>query len=53
MTKPKVVLKLQLSNGQTKTFEITPKMLHKLRLNIALILRNMIALENRSVLKHL
>uniref|UniRef100_A0A6M2DFE1 COMM domain-containing protein 5 n=1 Tax=Xenopsylla cheopis TaxID=163159 RepID=A0A6M2DFE1_XENCH len=53
LTKPKVILRMYLSNGKSKTFEITSKMLHKLRLNIALILRNMFALENKSILKHL
>jgi len=50
---PTIVVKMTLSNGSIKHFEIPMKMFHKLRCGVATVLKEIEDLEKRSILKGL
>lgn len=50
-TNPTIILHFQLPNGSYRTLELPLAMFHRLRYNVAVLLSEMQALENRAVMK--
>lgn len=51
LSHPTIVLHILLGNSKYKTFEMTVAMFHRLRYNIACLMKEMLMLENRQLLK--
>lgn len=51
LSQPTIVLHIFLGNLQYKTVEMTVAMFHRLRYNIACLLKEMQVLENRQIMK--
>ncbi|KAJ1453310.1 HCaRG protein-domain-containing protein [Pelagophyceae sp. CCMP2097] len=49
--KPSVTLRLVLTDGRIKTFEMTPDQLHKLRHSVAKVLRTMQEVERHPIMR--
>lgn len=52
LSKPTIVIHLKTANGQLKTFQLSVLMFHRLRYNIANLLKEMQILEIRQILKN-
>lgn len=52
LSKPTIVIHLKTQYGQFKTFQLSILMFHRLRYNIAKLLKEMQILERRQILKN-
>uniref|UniRef100_A0A0K8TQI0 COMM domain-containing protein 5 n=1 Tax=Tabanus bromius TaxID=304241 RepID=A0A0K8TQI0_TABBR len=51
LSQPTIILHFQASNGEYKTFEFPIAMFHRLRYNVALLLKEMQTIEGRQLMK--
>ena len=49
--KPSVLMQMELSNGKMHTFEVPTDQFHKMRYNVAFVLKEMEDLEKRPVMQ--